>query len=254
MCVAATGAQNFAGEVLGQPGRRSSTHYYDMVEPAAALEALEVELDRLISTNGGHGTTAEAEAIACNAVCTLIKQECDAEVRPLPPTPPCVAAPLPSAMSGTCMLHPCSRPQLLRVLHAWVVPYMVLLLSPVAQLLMQFLQPLTLSRLAAVTAIMLLRCARCALSSQVAAASLHSMLRHTCALCTGCHTLYAEFTQSHDHLAEQRLRPCELHAKVCQLFPHLSPLGRLRPAQSEVSRMQMWHENPPVSVAVDAVV
>lgn len=68
--------------------RRSSQHYYHVPEPAAALEALEVELDRLISTNGGSADTAQAEAVACNAVCTLIKQECDAEVRPHPPPSP----------------------------------------------------------------------------------------------------------------------------------------------------------------------
>lgn len=65
--------------------RKSSQHYYDMVEPAAALEALEVELDRLIMERCGLDDSAEGEEIACRAVCTLIKQECDAEVRPLPP-------------------------------------------------------------------------------------------------------------------------------------------------------------------------
>ena len=79
-CTAAAGAE--------PARRRSSQHYYHVPEPAAALEALEVELDRLISTNGGSADTAQAEAVACSAVCTLIKQECDAEVRPHPPPSP----------------------------------------------------------------------------------------------------------------------------------------------------------------------
>lgn len=66
--------------------RRQPLHYFDIVEPAAALEYLELELDRLIE----QGVTASGEAgfqvqggpaLACSALCTLIKQECEAEVR-----------------------------------------------------------------------------------------------------------------------------------------------------------------------------
>lgn len=65
---------------------RQTLHYFDIVEPAAALEYLELELDRLID----QGVTGAGEAglksqggpmVACNALCTLIKQECEAEVR-----------------------------------------------------------------------------------------------------------------------------------------------------------------------------
>lgn len=70
-----------SGQAAGQ--RRGSQHYYDIVEPAAALEALEVELGRLIAESGGGGDGQQGDdTIACHAVCTLIKQECDAEVLP----------------------------------------------------------------------------------------------------------------------------------------------------------------------------
>jgi hypothetical protein len=54
-------------------------HYSDIVEPAAALEALEVELNKLVCQAGQEGENQDLQAI-CEAVCLLIKEECDAEV------------------------------------------------------------------------------------------------------------------------------------------------------------------------------
>jgi hypothetical protein len=67
-------------------GPRQSLHYFDIVEPAAALEFLEVELDRLIeqgvsSAGEGHDKAQNDPLVTCSALCTLIKQECEAEVR-----------------------------------------------------------------------------------------------------------------------------------------------------------------------------
>eukprot|EP00892_Ulva_mutabilis_P011340 jgi/Ulvmu1/8579/UM045_0021.1 len=77
----ASGSEAMEEDDQGQTsGRRhSAQHYYDIVEPAAALEALEGELGRLIAANGGVSDGQQGDTIACHAVCTLIKQECDAE-------------------------------------------------------------------------------------------------------------------------------------------------------------------------------
>ena len=58
----------------------SSAHYADIVEPAAALSALEQELDKLVAHFSERGAPPDAQAI-CDAICTLIKEECNAEVR-----------------------------------------------------------------------------------------------------------------------------------------------------------------------------
>ena len=90
----AAAAETFASEAAAAEGaggdvkavRRRALHYYDIVEPAAALEYLELELDRLIEqglkTAGEDGMKAQGgPVVACTALCTLIKQECEAEVR-----------------------------------------------------------------------------------------------------------------------------------------------------------------------------
>ena len=64
-----------AGNKAPQQG---AERYYDIVEPAAALQALERELESLVAASGP-GATGDERAI-CDALCLLIKQECDAEV------------------------------------------------------------------------------------------------------------------------------------------------------------------------------
>ena len=84
MCAGnAAAAEVTDGDV--QAVRRRTLHYFDIVEPAAALEHLELELDRLIEQGvksaGEGGMQAQGgPVVACHALCTLIKQECDAEV------------------------------------------------------------------------------------------------------------------------------------------------------------------------------
>lgn len=70
----APGAQRHGAPVVAQ-------RYYDIVEPAAALKALEVELETLVASRLEDGSVTAAPVV-CEAVCQLIKQECDAEVRP----------------------------------------------------------------------------------------------------------------------------------------------------------------------------
>jgi hypothetical protein len=66
--------------------------YYDIVEPAAALKALEAELDNLVRRSVAAGEAPDSR-VTCDAVCLLIKQECDAEVR--------------LRFAYTCALHSC---------------------------------------------------------------------------------------------------------------------------------------------------
>ena len=54
--------------------------YYDIVEPAAALKALEVELEGMVAQCLADGMPPDSRVI-CDATCLLIKRECDAEVR-----------------------------------------------------------------------------------------------------------------------------------------------------------------------------
>ena len=83
---AGTGTAAEGADAGTQAERRSTLHYFDIVEPAAALEYLELELDRLIEQGlksaGEDGMKAlGGPVVACTALCTLIKQECEAEVR-----------------------------------------------------------------------------------------------------------------------------------------------------------------------------
>lgn len=77
-------SSNPSGEVKAV--RRQTLHYFDIVEPAAALEYLELELDRLIEQGVstvqevGEAEARSALMVTCQALCTLIKQECEAEV------------------------------------------------------------------------------------------------------------------------------------------------------------------------------
>lgn len=84
------------GGAVSSDGRVRSTssnaHYADIVEPAAALSALERELDKLVADFSESGAPPDAQAI-CDAICTLIKEECNAEVRGVAAVP-CAGMPL----------------------------------------------------------------------------------------------------------------------------------------------------------------
>jgi hypothetical protein len=68
-----------AGE--GVSATTANQRYYEIVEPAAALKALELELHKLMADGKAEGVPIDSRA-TCEALCLLIKQECDAEVLP----------------------------------------------------------------------------------------------------------------------------------------------------------------------------
>ena len=62
--------------------RPEPERFYDIVEPAAALKALEEELESMVAQCIADGVPQD-QRIICDALCRLIKRECDAEVRSL---------------------------------------------------------------------------------------------------------------------------------------------------------------------------